>query len=167
MSVAIYIREMDMPAYVAEDRDGKFVLSMTLSDGLQFPNLQAAKEAHVGLRQKTIGMRLEMVAADPDRPDLDPKPMGELDDLQEVPTVPLSGALELYAELKKNSKYYHQFRGPQKVTHVIPPSWQDHYCFRIAHNAYRHEDLIFSVKVGGELMRLDKFVAPKIERKAA
>jgi hypothetical protein len=159
MSVGIYIREVDMNGYLARE-DGK-QLSLTLADGIKFPNIHAAKEAHAGFRHNTIGFRMEMVAADPDRPDLEPKSMGELDDLEEIAPVPLKGALELYAQLKKSSKYFHQFQGAQKVTHIIPPSLGDHYCFRVAHNAYRHEDLVFSVKVGDEFVRLDKWSPPK------
>lgn len=168
MSISIFIREMDMPAYVAEDGRGKLVLSLTLADGVRYPNVMAAQEAFDGIRQQFRGMRMEMVSADPEESS-DPRdiePMGELEDLEEIPRVPL-GALSLFAELKKSSKYHGQFRGMQPVTHVIPASYGDHYCFRVAHNAYRHEDLIFAVQVRGEFMRLDKFIAPKRERQVA
>jgi hypothetical protein len=159
MSIGIFIREMDMNSYLARE-DGK-QFSLTLTDGIRFPNPHAAKEAHAGFRHNTIGLRLEMVMADTERPDLEPESIGELDDLEEIAPVPMKGALELYAQLKKSSKYFHQFQGAQKVTHIIPPSLGDHYCFRVAQNAYRHEDLVFSVKVGDELVRLDKWSPAK------
>lgn len=170
MSVRIYIREAggdSEESMFVMFQNGQVALSKWLNNATPFPNLCAAKEAHEGFRHKTVGVQFEMVAidieADPNRI----TPMGELDDLEEVPRVPIDDSLTLYAALRKSSKYHHQFSGWQPVTRVIPPSYGDHYCFRVAHNAYRHEDLIFAIKVRDEFVRLDKWVAPKTGRRAA
>lgn len=167
MSLSIFIREADMLGYITSTAPGPQPLSLTLSDGLKFPNPHAAQEAFDSLPAKfKDGLRFEMVAADPDDATREPRVIGELETFESIPRVPL-GALSLYAEIKRSSKYFGQFRGLQPVTHVIPPSYGDAYCWRVAHNAYRHEDLTFAIKVGGEFVRLDKWIAPKAERRAA
>jgi hypothetical protein len=163
VSISIFIREVDMRAYLAKE-DGS-VFSLTLADGLRFPNLHAAKDAWERVpAQNRSGMRVEMVAADPEQScdERDIEPMGEIEELVEVSQTPLRGAVELFAMLKKSSKYFRQFDGWSKVTAVIAPSYGDVYCFRVAHNAYRHEDLIFAVKLpNGEMCRLDKWCVTK------
>jgi hypothetical protein len=169
MSVSIFIREVDMRGYITNEDGSR--LSLTLSDGRRFPNLVAAREFFERVPGKyRAGSRYEMVAADPDisSEEADIEPMGELDDFIEIEQTPLRGAVELFAMLRKSSKYFHQFQGWVKVDAVIAPSYGDQYCFRCAHNAYRHEDLIFAVKLRtGEMARLDKWLAPKAERRAA
>jgi hypothetical protein len=169
VSISIFIREANMLGYIIKE-DGR-VLSLAITDGLRFPNIGAAKEAFQRIPvQNLAGERWEMVAADPERSteEVDIHPVGELEVLEEVKPAPLRGAVELFAMLKKSSKYYHQFRGWAKVDSVFSPSHGDEYCFRCAHNSYRHADLIFGVKLAnGEIVRLDKWVPTKRERTVA
>lgn len=164
MSVSIYIRETN----------GMWVsgltpiaLSLDIRDAVAFPNLIAAQEAHTGFRMFTAGMTMQCVAYDPETLGSPMNVLCELDDLEEIQTTPAMQFV-LVASLKKSSKYFRQFDGWQKVTNITSPRFADHYCFRVAHNAYRHEDLIFAVKLpGGEVMRLDRFTAPARKRQAA
>lgn len=165
MSFGIYVRELgteDGHLWLASldpvTMDGDF------SKALRFRNLVEATE--VVQSANLFPMRFQAVAVDPESAQ-EPLEICEIETLEEIPQVPLRGAVELFAMLKKSSKYYRQFEGWAKVDRVIPPSYGDHYCFRVAHNAYQHEDLLFGVKLPGvaEILRLDKWVTPA--RKAA
>lgn len=163
MSLSIYVREIcEEGMWLAALEP--LTMALTAEEAMPFPNLVAAKEAVQAAN--LFPMRFEAVAADPCNSS-EPAVLCEIETLEEIPQVPLRGAVELFAMLKKSSKYHRQFEGWAKVDRAIPPSFGDHYCFRVSHNAYRHEDLLFGVKLPGtaEILRLDKWVTPA--RKAA
>lgn len=165
MSVGIYLREIDGGLWLSSLEP--LTLAESAEDAMPFPNLVAAQEAF-GRALGDSPIRMNAIARDPVN-DPDGKILCECEALVPIEQTSLRGAVELFAMLKKSSKYFGQFRGWAKVDAVIAPSQGDHYCFRAAHNAYRHEDLIFGIKLpgSGETMRLDKWEAPKLERRAA
>ena len=157
MSISIYVRELAEGMWIASLDPVSLVPS--LDEAMAFPNIVAAQEA-VGAAD-LFPMRFAAFAADPCSSSA-PLVLCEIETLEEIPQVPLRGAVELMASLRKSSKYFYQFSGWKKVERVISPSYGDAYCFRVDHNAYRHEDLIFAVKLPGqdEIVRLDKWVQP-------
>lgn len=160
MSLSIFLRTLDDELWLAAIEP--LTMSPDVADALSFPNLVAAQEAF----GRFGGDGLRMKAAAVNRATGEAADLGECEALVPIEQTPLRGAVVLFASLKKSSKYHGQFRGWEKVSAVIAPSEGDHYCFRVAHNAYRHEDLILGVKLpNGEIMRLDKWVAA--ERKVA
>lgn len=164
MKPLIYLREGDL-WYVSE-------LEATNSFGVAhgFASLAEAEAAYVASGHPCS---MEAVAAMPGG-DGDGLVVATFEPTVEVEQTELRGAVELFAQLKKSSKYHGQFLGWQRVRCVTTVDWGDEYCWGIAGNRYRHEDLIFGVKLVGAktsqgsrdaIVRLDKWV--KAERKVA
>jgi len=68
--------------------------------------------------------------------------------------------MELYAKIKRTSKYAHQGRRESdggEILFVVRAIQDDGYAFRMGGNQYRREDLTFYVRApGGELAKLGR-----------
>lgn len=110
MSLGVYIRTGEV---WVESFEPRFSLTSELAEALSFPSLEAAQEAHSRAAESLpISMIMEAVAADTLGPCI--VPLCKLEALIEIEQTPLRGAVEVFAMLKKSSKYYHQFQGWRK-----------------------------------------------------